>query len=909
MRCQMLVLLGTVLLASHCSVAVPEAISEQCDWGKYAPSSNPAFVWTQVAPGDGGTSWYLRIHPADSDCVLHSCDMSATYLTNDGNRSYHSCNNPDWGFPRMHYVSAVDFCRQVPEVGYAGCESNGIFKTIDRGRSWSRVSTASLEEVFQGRFPRVPVSALAVHPGNPEIVWFGIGFPRRLEMRGKRRLPQGLAVSRDGGKSWQHRPDAFPPGEMAVSIRILPEMPDTIFVGTDYGVYRSDDGGRTFRSIEGNLPTSTFGGIDVVYDSEQCRPVVAAALEANYYFDGDHGAHATGGVWVSDGGDGKWHDATGDLRFPDRLLSTLPECQSNSPWASAAMRFLWREFFAEPESQALYREVVLDCQKDPAPFHRAWNKRKSDETRIALIQQRLKQECDGFLPNFHTVRIDPRNPRVLYVSIFDPVPPFGIWKSIDGGKKWHCVTRGARMWEMPEWQCYIPEGESKRNITQAWTERHPMNYGTPDLAAGFWDIRKFDLAESSPEVLVFHSHRVTYRSENGGTSWLDISNRIVDATAHTFAGAGNSNMCVFDLEFHPQAPDRVLMWMADCGLKLSTDNGKTLHALPNAMVGSNQWVLGAAFDPADPERFYAAFDCRDWLLKGLRGMYFLESRDFGKHFVGVLPGESASLPAKQPEFTAQIANLRVDPHSPPESRRILATHTNLGRYAVCTGFPAFPTAAPALGIIETRDGGKSWQPLNQGLENNKNVVALQASEDFQTLYAAVAMPLKNANGPGGLYRSTDSGRLWRKIVTPIDSVADVRAIHGKLFIAGGVKCVKSPVTNDGGVYVSDDGGQTWRRLLAAPLVSNVAVSAVNPQLIYCTVERDRQNLMGGFGVYRSGDGGQTWQRVNCGLAGAYNFTTLKFHPMRSHQLWLGTYGSGFYWLEDSAGKQYQPGHP
>ena len=108
-------------------------------------------------------------------------------------------------------------------------------------------------------------------------------------------------------------------------------------------------------------------------------------------------------------------------------------------------------------------------------------------------------------------------------------------------------------------------------------------------------------------------------------------------------------MCVFDLEFHPKKPERVLFWMADCGLKVSRDGGNTLYGLPNAMVGSNQWVLAAAVDPDDPERFYAFFNCRDWLVGGIRGQYFIESRDFGKTFRDITVGKDGSvkLPPKK----------------------------------------------------------------------------------------------------------------------------------------------------------------------------------------------------------------------------------------------------------------------
>ncbi len=884
--------------------AAPAVYDDAADWSQLAPVSEKEFVWRQFAPGDGGTSWYLRIHPADDRIMVQSCDMSASYITFDASRSYESCNDPDWGFPRMHYLSAVDFCAANPDVGYAGSESNGVFKTVDRGKSWSRVSTAPLERIFTWKFPRVPVSALAVHPADPNEVWIGMGFSRRLESTGRRRLPQGLAVSRDGGKNWTHLANAFPKNEMALAILFFPELPDTVIVGTDGGIHRSDDRGATFRSIAGNLPKgNTFGGFDGVLDPVTKKIVVAAALEAQYFIHEDGSVSNAGGIWMSDdGGEGRWREITGDLRIPAALINALPETRHNSPYWQFAIRMLWRDFMLDAENIQLYNELVLNYHKDPAPFHRRWNARRQSDGKLTELSRTLRDRGTAFLGDFHTVKIDPRNPKIVYASVFNPTLPYGLWKTSDGGRKWYCVSRGAQAWERPEWASYVPAGEKKLNIVQAWTARHPMNYGTPELLMGFWDVRKFDLSKSNPDVLYFHSHRVTYRSEDGGANWLDASNRIVDAKQHRFAGAGNSNMCVFDLAFHPRNPDRVLMWMADCGLKISDDGGRTFYGLPQVMVGSNQWVLGAAFDPADPDRFYAAFDCKDWLLKGIRGRYFLETRDFGKTFLNTEHHTDGSfrLPAKQPEFNAMIANLKVDPNSDSRMRRLLATHSNLGRYAVATGNPAFKAEAPALGVIESTDGGKSFHALNQGFGENRNVVDLYVSDDFKTLYAAVAMPVSGTGGPGGLYVSEDSGRHWKPVAVPVASVSKVVAAHGKLYLSGGVKAGGKKFVNAGGVWESSDAGATWRKLFAAPLVSNVAVSPVNPQIMYCTVERDLGSVMQGFGVYRSADGGRTWSRLNRGIAGPYNFTTLKFNPARPSEVWLGTYGNGFYMLADPA---------
>lgn len=899
---------STLLLAAAFPVLAGSVLSD-ADWSRVEVSSRKDLRWEQLAPGDGGTSWYLRIHPADENCMVQSCDMAASYITHDGSKSYASTNDPDWGFPRMHYVSAVDFCIDHPDTGYAGCESNGIFKTVDRGKTWERVSTSQIEQIFGGKFPRVPISTLSVNPADPNDVWAGIGFPRRLEIRGKRRLPQGLIRSTDGGKNWEHLPDAFPKGEMALHILMFKELPGHIFVVTDGGIHFSTDNGKSFSSMMDGLPAGmVYGDMDGMIDPASGQLILVCAMESSYRkVNGKY--QSSGGVWQCEYPGGKWQEITGNLRMPAKLMDSVPDFKSglaSSPYYLAADKSAFEEFMLVPENRKLYQNVVLDYHSDPAKFHRKWSAVRNSG-KIGKIAGEIRRDAKDILPDFHTIRIDPRDPMTVYVSIFNTWVPYGVWKTTDGGKNWFCITRGAQAWKNPQWQSYVPKDAPLLNIKQAWTTRHPMNYGTPKLSFGYWDIRKFDLSRSNPDILYFHSHRVTYRSTDGGKTWTDASNMIVDAKQERFRGLGNSNMCVFDLEVNRQQPDKILFWMADCGLKISDDGGKTFLGLPNIMVGSNQWVLSAAFDPDDPERFYAVFNCRDWLVGGVKGQYFIESRNFGKDFVNIHVNAdgSAKMPPLQPFLTTHVANLLVDPASPADNRRFLATHTEVERYGVFSSY-LLAGSKPGVGIIESTDHGKTWHPVNTGLGTAVNIVDLVPApgSGFQKIYAASATNPRS-KGTGGLFVSDDRGKSWRQIPCPLKSVSQVVPLaDGRIFIAGGSRCTGKELVNHGGVYVSADDGKNWQKLLAAPLVSTLTVNPVNTGIIYCTVERGASLQIKSPGVWRSADGGKTWDRVNYGMAGsAASFTRLKWHPVKPQILFAGTYGCGYYVLTDPDVKQ------
>jgi photosystem II stability/assembly factor-like uncharacterized protein len=260
-----------------------------------------------------------------------------------------------------------------------------------------------------------------------------------------------------------------------------------------------------------------------------------------------------------------------------------------------------------------------------------------------------------------------------------------------------------------------------------------------------------------------------------------------------------------------------------------------------------------------------------------------------------------------------VNTLLVDPRSPKEQRRFVAAHSFAERLSIMDGTSlggAALTANGSEGIKISEDGGRTWTASNSGLNpENLNVVQMVADpRNFDVLYAAVFLRMKDKKAvSGGLYRSPDSGRSWSRLDgLPLNNVSWVVVLaDGTLFVSGGYGTTYGKSwDNNGGVYRSKDGGATWQQLLAAPCVPCVAVNPADPNRIYCTVDAGgypalRNYSVKGTGVWRSTDAGATWRRVNRGLATNFRFTFLRFNPRVPGELWLGTFGSGWYRATDS----------
>ncbi len=186
------------------------------------------------------------------------------------------------------------------------------------------------------------------------------------------------------------------------------------------------------------------------------------------------------------------------------------------------------------------------------------------------------------------------------------------------------------------------------------------------------------------------------------------------------------------------------------------------------------------------------------------------------------------------------------------------------------------------GVYKSTDGGGTWH--NMGLGDTKEIgrVALDPT-DVNTLYVAAMGHLWGPNEERGLFKSTDGGQTWRKVlyVDAETGAADVAIdpANPRTVYAAMYQRRRRPWGFHGGgpgsgLYKSTDGGENWTKLTNAGLDNGlptgvigrigIAVYPKDPRILYVSVEQgERYNAstayqQTGAGLYRSDDGGATW---------------------------------------------------
>ncbi|RMG22845.1 MAG: hypothetical protein D6730_15665, partial [Bacteroidetes bacterium] len=189
-------------------------------------------------------------------------------------------------------------------------------------------------------------------------------------------------------------------------------------------------------------------------------------------------------------------------------------------------------------------------------------------------------------------------------------------------------------------------------------------------------------------------------------------------------------------------------------------------------------------------------------------------------------------------------------------------------------------AYEGMGVFKSTDGGRSWQPLGLSHSGSIGKIVVHPRRP-ELVYVAAMGPLFAPGGERGVYRSTDGGANWQRVLHVSDSTGAIDlAIHPyqpDTLYAAMWERIRRPHRRQyggatSGIYRSFDGGQSWEELtngLPAAAAQKgrigIAIAPSNPEILYAVYADAEGKLQG---IYQSFNHGSSWiQRNSSGIIG------------------------------------------
>ncbi len=250
-----------------------------------------------------------------------------------------------------------------------------------------------------------------------------------------------------------------------------------------------------------------------------------------------------------------------------------------------------------------------------------------------------------------------------------------------------------------------------------------------------------------------------------------------------------------------------------------------------------------------------------------------------------------------------------------------------GRSLGCAGSPGRPNeyyfGATGGGLWKTVDGGQEWKPVTDGQVTSSSVGAVAVAEtNPDIVYIGMGeVQLRGSITQGdGVYKSKDGGKTWRHLgLKETQAVARIR-IHPTNPDIVYVAALGHPYgdNEERGIFKSTDGGNTWKKVLyVSPKAGAVdlIIDRNDPEVVYAStwqVQRKAWKMWGGGGdskLWKSVDGGETWSDLtsNTGMpAPPIGKIGVTVSPVDSNRVWaIVEANEGGVFRSDDGGKTWK----
>lgn len=669
-----IIALTTLVAICPAQQVINESLFKGMKWRSIGPYRGGRVIAVAGIPGDPTTYYFGGV----AGGVWKSTDSGATW-------------KPTFDHESVSSIGAIAVSESNHNVIYVGTGEadirgnisygDGVYKSTDGGRSWKNVGLRDSRHI----------GAIVVNPRNPDIVLvaaLGHAYGPNEE--------RGIFRSTDGGNTWQKvlYKDNQTGG---IDVVFDPNNPNILFAslwqaqrtpwslssgGPGSGLYKSNDGGTTWKHLEDNgLPKGILGKIGVSVSGANSDRVYAL-IEAD-----------EGGLYRSDDGGEHWARVNEEQRLRQRA-------------------WYFTHIFADPKNVDTVYMVNTGLFRSndggatltllPAPHgdhHGLWIDPTNPRRMINGNDGGATITTDGgkswTLQNnqptaqFYHVIADNRFPYYVYgaqqdnttvaIATFDDEGTIGRqdWYDVGGGESGYIAPD-------PRDANIVYAGDNGGVVTRFDKRSMQLQDISPwPVDAAGWAAQHLDHRLGWTEPLVVSRHdpnviyfagEVVFQSDDQGMSWKTISPDLTrNDKSKQLASGGPITKDITSVEYYDtvftiaESPQQKgMLWIGtDDGLiQLTRDDGKTwTNITPKAIP---QWSLVSLIEasPHDPGTAYAAVDCHK--LDDLKP-YIFKTTDYGKTWTLI----NAGIPEG-----AYVHAVRED----PKRKGLLFAGTELGPY-------------------------------------------------------------------------------------------------------------------------------------------------------------------------------------------------------------------------------------
>ncbi len=562
---------------------------------------------------------------------------------------------------------------------------NGIYKTTDSGDNWKKLGLDSTEHI----------SKIIIHPENPEIIY--VAVPGALWSNSKHR---GLYKSSNGGETWE-KIFYIDDKTGCADILIDPTNPNVLFAsmwefrrqpysfnsgGKGSGLYKTTDGGKTWKEIKNGLPAKPFGRIAMTLAPSDPKQMLAIVESNNT------------GLYISSDGGETWKSQSATLNVCARpfYFSTIV-IDPKDPKRVYRPAF---NFAYSSDGGYSFTDASGDGGWVHSDMHALWiNPSNTNVMYVGTdggiymsVDKGITWVFNHGLPvgQFYHVAYDMKDPYNVYGGLQDngswtapSAAPGGI-----GNGHWQMVGWGDGFWTIPDVDGKTVYSESqggninRSNLTSLKSEYiQPQKTAKEEKLRWNWNTPIVTGAKNPKNLYV--GAQYLYKSNDQGRNWKRISADLTtndkkkqkqeDSGGLSADNTSAENHCTI-FTIAESSLDENLIWIGtdDGNIQVTTDGGttwtNTSANVAKCGVAAQAWVSSIQPSQFDKNTVYATFENH---MYGDFQTYLAKSTDLGKTWTRI----------KSTEFTGFAHKIKED----VENKNLLFLGAEQGLFASLDG--------------------------------------------------------------------------------------------------------------------------------------------------------------------------------------------------------------------------------